>query len=338
MVVTTHLPQVEVDDVVKSVPESACWFEQYSSSPWAWSTLILRVGLLVEKANVKPPTLADDGAAEPMLVVALPRWHWSWRDATVEYCWWWCCRGDFSAARCRCRVEGPEKVTRGGEWEPIKIPHRNLVYIPKSTRSPSLLTRPRPPRYRQVISPLNQARNSSGNMKWCLARPRRDWRQKSTRKIVYILTGISPNTLGAHSRNHRGRAIWTMNPRVFWSSDSRVIPGPPCNDSHSRKIVYILTAISPNTLWARSRNHCGRAIWTTNPWVFWSGDLRVILGPPCNDSHRKSQAQEKMNGALATLERTSRKRPLKIQTWCALREKAEENRSTLLWRTSECLV
>jgi hypothetical protein len=35
-----------------------------------------------------------------------------------------------------------------GEWEPIKIPCRNLDYIPKSTQSPSLLTRPRPPNYR----------------------------------------------------------------------------------------------------------------------------------------------------------------------------------------------
>jgi hypothetical protein len=25
---------------------------------------------------------------------------------------------------------------RGGEWEPIKIPQRNLAYIPKSTRTP----------------------------------------------------------------------------------------------------------------------------------------------------------------------------------------------------------
>jgi hypothetical protein len=26
--------------------------------------------------------------------------------------------------------EGPEKATRGGEWEPIKITHSNLAYIP----------------------------------------------------------------------------------------------------------------------------------------------------------------------------------------------------------------
>jgi hypothetical protein len=37
--------------------------------------------------------------------------------------------------------KGLEKATRGGgEWEPIKIPCRNLAYIPKLTRCPSLIT------------------------------------------------------------------------------------------------------------------------------------------------------------------------------------------------------
>jgi hypothetical protein len=36
----------------------------------------------------------------------------------------------------------------GGEWEPIKIPHRNLAYIPKPTRDPFLLTRSRLISYR----------------------------------------------------------------------------------------------------------------------------------------------------------------------------------------------
>jgi hypothetical protein len=35
----------------------------------------------------------------------------------------------------------------GGEWEPIKIPYRNLTYIPNLTRRPSLLTRLRPHSY-----------------------------------------------------------------------------------------------------------------------------------------------------------------------------------------------
>jgi hypothetical protein len=59
--------------------------------------------------------------------------------------------------------KGLEKVTRGGEWEPIKIPRGNLAYILKSTRCPSLLTRLRPPSYRQAISSRNWVRNCSGN-------------------------------------------------------------------------------------------------------------------------------------------------------------------------------
>jgi hypothetical protein len=40
------------------------------------------------------------------------------------------------------------KQPEGREWEPIKIPHRNLAYIPKLIRRPSLLTRSRPASYR----------------------------------------------------------------------------------------------------------------------------------------------------------------------------------------------
>jgi hypothetical protein len=58
------------------------------------------------------------------------------------------------------QTEGPEKATRGrgggGEWEPIKIPRRNLSYILESTRYPSLLARPRLASYRQANGPWNQ--------------------------------------------------------------------------------------------------------------------------------------------------------------------------------------
>jgi hypothetical protein len=33
-------------------------------------------------------------------------------------------------------IEGPKRRPEGGEWEPIKIPYRNLAYIPKPTRDP----------------------------------------------------------------------------------------------------------------------------------------------------------------------------------------------------------
>jgi hypothetical protein len=47
----------------------------------------------------------------------------------------------------------------GGEWERIKISCRNLTYISKSTRRPSLLTRPRPHSYSKVIDLQNRVRN-----------------------------------------------------------------------------------------------------------------------------------------------------------------------------------
>jgi hypothetical protein len=79
----------------------------------------------------------------------------------------------------------------GGEWEPIKIHHRNLAYVLKSIWNPSLLTRP------------------------VLIRPHERLTTKTRLKTVYLLSGISPNTWCACSRNHRGSENWTRKPRVF---------------------------------------------------------------------------------------------------------------------------
>jgi hypothetical protein len=113
-------------------------------------------------------------------------------------------------------TEGPYKVTRRGvEWEPFKIPQGNSDYIPKSTRHPFLLTRPRSHRYKKAIDPRNWVRNHSGNTNRCWQEHVQDWWQKLDRRTVYILTGISLNTWWARSENQRGRAIWIMNHRVF---------------------------------------------------------------------------------------------------------------------------
>jgi hypothetical protein len=53
-----------------------------------------------------------------------------------------------------------------------KIPHGNLAYISKSTKSPSLLTRSKTASYIQAIGLRNRVRNRSENTKRCLARPR----------------------------------------------------------------------------------------------------------------------------------------------------------------------
>jgi hypothetical protein len=69
--------------------------------------------------------------------------------------------------RLGVRVKDRRRRPEGGEWEPIKILLENLAYIPKSTRRPSLLTRPRPHSYSTAIGPQNQARNCSRNTEWC---------------------------------------------------------------------------------------------------------------------------------------------------------------------------
>jgi hypothetical protein len=57
--------------------------------------------------------------------------------------------------------EGPDEAMRGegGEWEPIKILYKNLVYVPKQTQHSSLLTRSRPHSYRRTISPWHEVKN-----------------------------------------------------------------------------------------------------------------------------------------------------------------------------------
>jgi quercetin dioxygenase-like cupin family protein len=66
-----------------------------------------------------------------------------------------------------CPVKDRRRRPEGGEWEPIKIPHRNLAYVPKSTQNRSLLTRSRPSSYRQAIGLWNWARNCNKDTERC---------------------------------------------------------------------------------------------------------------------------------------------------------------------------
>jgi hypothetical protein len=64
-------------------------------------------------------------------------------------------------------VKDQRRWPKGDEWEPIKIPRRNLAYILKSTRRPSLLTRSRPHNYTKAIGLQNRVREHNGNIKRC---------------------------------------------------------------------------------------------------------------------------------------------------------------------------
>jgi hypothetical protein len=125
------------------------------------------------------------------------------------------------------------------EWmRANKNSSRNMAYIPKSTRRPSVLTWPRPHSYSKAIGLQNRVRNRNGNMKQCQQDHVRDWWQKSDRRIVYILTCISPNTWWTRSRNHRGSAIQTRKSRVFWSGDSRMNRLQPATTTTTENHTY----------------------------------------------------------------------------------------------------
>jgi hypothetical protein len=131
----------------------------------------------------------------------------------------------------RCLKDRRRRPKEGGEWEPIKIHHRNLACIPNWTRRPSLLSRPGPHSYLTAIGPRKRVRNHSGNTNQSQQDHVRDQRLKSDRSTIYILTGISSNTWWTCSKIYSGRAIWTIKPRVLWSGDSRAIPISHCNNS-----------------------------------------------------------------------------------------------------------
>jgi hypothetical protein len=103
--VTTRSPRVEVGDVDKNVPESGCRLEWYSSSPRAWLTVNLWVGLLVYTSSpwvmlvTALPSQCWQWNCRVLLVMTLSRRCWSWRDVVVwvllamalpKRCWLWC--------------------------------------------------------------------------------------------------------------------------------------------------------------------------------------------------------------------------------------------------------
>jgi hypothetical protein len=102
------------------------------------------------------------------------------------------------------RRRRPEGGVNGSQ---SKFLQWNLAYIPKPTRGPSFLTRPRLISYGQAISLRKRTRIYTGDPEWCRCDHVRDRQHQSTLKTVYLLSDISPNTWRACSRNYLRRPI-----------------------------------------------------------------------------------------------------------------------------------
>jgi hypothetical protein len=106
---------------------------------------------------------------------------------------------------CQIRVPAPRPSIfvkdrrsdqRGGEWEPIKIPHQNLAYVPKSTRNRSLLTRSRASSYRQAIGLHCPATDAPVYMSLCVksvSRPRAPVYSSSPTNVTSYIYSLVPH-------------------------------------------------------------------------------------------------------------------------------------------------
>jgi hypothetical protein len=121
------------------------------------------------------------------------------------------------------KVEGPEKANRGGEWEPIKITHSNLTYIPnfkirhaispekngqvnsdkfsalvKSDEFSTLVKSDKTDKFPALVKSdeFSALVKSDKTDKFSALVKSDEFSAlvKSTRKTVYLLSGISPNT------------------------------------------------------------------------------------------------------------------------------------------------
>jgi hypothetical protein len=147
--------------------------------------------------------------------------------------------------------EGPEKATRGGEWEPIKITHSNLAYIPnfkiRHTLNPvfspgkirRVLSLGKIGQNGQVLSPDKIRLVKSNKTDKFSALVKSDEFStlvKSTRKTVYLLSGISPNILmGVFEKLPRENDLdhKSLRPLIRWLN-STTGETPATIQSHTR--------------------------------------------------------------------------------------------------------
>jgi hypothetical protein len=102
--------------------------------------------------------------------------------------------------------------SKGGEWEPIKIPQGNLTYVPNRFQRASFLTRPRPHSYWTTIGPQNRVRELESMRKHKMVQVKQQaslQQQKQLNKLSYYLTYISTNSLLASSWNDHENTVRT---------------------------------------------------------------------------------------------------------------------------------
>jgi hypothetical protein len=83
----------------------------------------------------------------------------------------------------------------------------------------------------------------------------RDGRQNLDRIIIYILTGISPNTWWTRSENHHARPIRTTKLRIFWSGES-FDPVTQELYRHLPTMIHTQEAKEPKEKIKTSTTHC----------------------------------------------------------------------------------
>jgi hypothetical protein len=133
-------------------------------------------------------------------------------------------------------VKDRRSQLEGGEWEPIKIPHENLAYVPKSTWRASLVARPRPHSYWEAIGSQKRVRNRNHSEKYETVQSRvtsettivfsphkhfikhlvgvfekQPWEFNENKENSSLLSGDSrTKPISSHNQEHES---WTLNSR-----------------------------------------------------------------------------------------------------------------------------
>jgi hypothetical protein len=107
------------------------------------------------------------------------------------------CLGASPARNVRWETEGPKKVTRGVEWEAVKIPLRNSSYIPKAIDHQNRVGQP-------GISAEDDNRCKQGHV-WDFGEPKMS--QQATQNLMHIATNTWCAWLRTHHKNSVG-IIW----------------------------------------------------------------------------------------------------------------------------------